>query len=217
MFKFYVKDIVYFGGMGYNTRQHHFIRYYEFGFNELKSYYYNHKPRGLLEQHFLEGDNGTIQNASLNIPDLPWFEKVNRKFNAEYGLGPEYGVQYYGPAKLEKISLEAKRLDYCLKSISNNGYLPEKGGYPRGYFLKKDNNYKFHVVSGQHRIAALAYLGYDSIHLSFMPNYPRVIDISDCDSWPQVRNNQIKKEDAIKIFKSYWRNLDDLLPCFKKQ
>ena len=55
------------------------------------------------------------------------------------------------------------------KIFKEQGYQPELffDGYISGHFLIKGDDYRFIVTEGQHRVACLATLGYDTIRCRF--------------------------------------------------
>lgn len=207
-FPFEVGSLVYYGGMNYSIHQHHFLRYYKYGKEALEDFYKQHRPKSVFEEHFLKERNSRKAG-------LPWFLNDNAKYIGEHGLDEAHGKQQFGPVSDKKIALEARRLDDVLISIQQHGYQPRiAGGYPRGYLIKKNQNYRFVVVGGQHRVAAMVHLGYKNIHVAFQPGWPRLINEIDCIDWPLVRNGIMSRENALEIFDAYWRPPDEVLPCF---
>ena len=103
-----------------------------------------------------------------------------------------------------------------LESINKYGYLPQKfDGYPRGYLLVDDINslptQRFLITNGTHRVAALSYLGFSEIFVTFEDFEPRQIRISEIDEWPGVALGIFSKDLAYKIFYSYFRNENYIL------
>jgi hypothetical protein len=195
----------YSGGLAYTYEQHHFMQYYLEGPKALTRFYQRHQPVDLLERHFLQAS----QSAGLPRDGYPWIWPGGPRRNVargEEGLGLEHGRQQYGPATPEKIALEARRLDQIHRSIRDNGYLSRLSGYPRGYFLVDGlGDWVFHVKGGQHRVAAMAHLAYPHIPASFHPDHPRVVCAADVDRWPMVRSGQVTRDEALLIFKAYFR------------
>lgn len=179
--------------------------YYEHGLQELERYYREFQPKDIFERHFVSPIVSVSKKSDL---ELPWHFGSNKQIKGEKGLSIEEGKQGYGPVSQKKLHLEQKRLDDLKESMKKVGYsLSLAGGLPRGYFLiDKNGNYVFIIVGGQHRVATMVYLGYKSINVSFQPNYPRLIKESELCNWPLVRNGKMKEYDALKIFKSYFRD-----------
>lgn len=91
-----------------------------------------------------------------------------------------------------------------IDSIRTKGYHPENHGHIEGYFLKKQQDYKFFVMGGKHRAASLCHLGYDSIPVKMRSGCPRVIDRRDAEDWPLVRSGEIDVKLARSIFDRYF-------------
>ena len=117
-----------------------------------------------------------------------------------------------------------KRLFDLRDSINSKGYLPEKfknrqGGHITGYYLEKRDRKKFYVVSGNHRVAVMSYLGYDEVPAIFdkkeflkerdiegsifAHQYGTIFSDKDVDQWPCVKNSFIPKYTALEILKAY--------------
>jgi hypothetical protein len=201
----------YSGGLSFSYEQHHFLQYYAYGRDALKRYYDCHQPRDLFQEHFLSSP------PIANIPNqrYPWIWSagdVQMSFRGEEGLGPEHGRQQYGPVTPAKIDLEARRLDQVCLSIRDKGYEPTVAGYPRGYLLvESDGQWVFLVKGGQHRVAAMVHLGYQSINVCFHRNHPRVIAATEVHNWPLVRLGELTADEALMIFRTYFRPINTRL------
>ena len=166
-------------------------------------------PENIFECHKLDNDKIYFDKKFLKDPEgcLPWLQ-YNNQFvdNTEGNLKVSDGRQQFGPISERKLDYEIQRLDKVKKSIKENGFLPEKyEGYPRGYFMQNNNGeWVFNIVGGSHRVAALVSLNFDHIPIILQPNYPSVIFESDIDKWPKIRDNNMSKPDALKIFLSYF-------------
>jgi hypothetical protein len=88
----------------------------------------------------------------------------------------------------------------------------------KGYILKKNNNdFKFVVTSGIHRIIVLKYLNLNNIKRNTDSNThtdtnkiiicenTREIKLEDINNWYYVKNKIISKENAEKIFNFYFK------------
>lgn len=197
-----IEHLRYYGGLPYKSERHPFYAFYESGTNALKQFYDFHQPANLLEAHFKDSGHGGDPPSGF---ELPWIKRAAPKRNfGERGLQVEHGRQHFGPVSREKIALEARRLMELRASIERYGYLPEKFGYPKGYFLEaKDGQLICLVNSGQHRIAALAHLGIECVEIDVHPMYPRVVSQSDTKLWPAVRAG-LQGELAEQIFRAYF-------------
>jgi len=195
----------YLGGIPFSPENHHFLRYYRNGLQSLRAYYHEHQPRDILERHFLRTAKGR------RVPDRwgPWLVEANdRWLPGEGGLGPEHGIQAFGPVSEEKLHLEASRLDRVLESISERGFRPEMGGFPRGYFLMdEDGDWVVIVRVGYHRVSAMVHLGFPTIPLQFHPDYPRVVRRKTWPDWPLVKDGSLTRDEALNVFDQYFNEV----------
>lgn len=206
---FPIENLRYQGGRRFSIDEHHMVQFYSEGDSALRNFYEMHQPKNCLEEHFYYNNADMSSMVLPPVGFLPW-SLQRKKFFGEKGLFEAHGHQAYGPASAKKVNLEAKRLTRVLESINKYGYQPELfGGYPRGQLLVDDANtpvrQHFFITSGQHRIAALSYLGIGDIYITFEAWLPREIRISDIDNWPGVKMGTFSKEVAQKIFFAYFR------------
>lgn len=216
-FLFLIENVRYHNGQAYNEVQHHFLRYYAGGMRELAKFYDKHQPTNVYEKHFINqpppsqcsGHENLDSEKRISISGVPWAPLNVLKSSGEHGLDHSHGVQQYGPVSPEKITLESNRLDAVLGSIKQKGFL-SRYGFVRGYLLENcSGNYKFVVTGGQHRMAALAFLGEEKVPVMFQARWPRVIKRSEVHKWPHVLAGNVSHQDALRIFDSYFRS-DDL-------
>ncbi|MCA0754944.1 hypothetical protein KP806_07765 [Paenibacillus sp. N4] len=163
----------------------------------LKIYYEKFQPKSLIEALFIKNNKITIPNDE-QWPALPWLHVAYKPRNSNY--------QHFGPNPDHYGKTEFSKTIDLYKKLSKNGYQPKshRDGFIRGYFLKHYDDYRFVVSGGQHRIAALAMLGYKNIEVKIQPSYQRVIDIQKVHKWINVRNNKYNQEEAIQIFNLYF-------------
>lgn len=98
------------------------------------------------------------------------------------------------------------------ESIKNNGYKPElfsdmsrKNGYIRGVILKKEDEYRFIVLGGQHRVAALSCLDYEEVPVIFDTNMA-IVDYKNINNWPVIRKGIYDLKDAQIIFNGFFED-----------
>jgi hypothetical protein len=107
---------------------------------------------------------------------FPWFPG-RRPMDLKKNFSPE-AVVSPGPREFVRMI----RLYHKLK---NEGYLPDRypDGYIRGYFLRSRQDYRFHVLGGNHRMAVIGMLGYRTIKVKIQPIGGRpVVDLHGVDS-----------------------------------
>lgn len=108
------------------------------------------------------------------------------------------GYQYHGPVSLRKGRLEYQRLIRTYENIKENGY-DRKQGHAHFFILRRGTETRFLALgSGNHRSAAMAALGYDTIPALFQR--PSFIDSNMAQYWPQVQENLWSREQAFAYF-----------------
>jgi len=204
-------------GSAYLDDAHHFtevLKQYEenneleYNDSVLKAYYDQFQPKNLEEALFIEKDRAPILNKGWI--GYPWFWNKQMKviFNKEHNETRPGGIHHFGPNTEEFGAGELKRLIPLYKIFKEQGYQPELffDGYISGHFLIKGDDYRFIVTEGQHRVACLAALGYDTIRCRFSsePQYPKVVRWQDVKKWPQVANGVYSRNLALRIFERFF-------------
>jgi len=174
----------------------------------LKEYYDLFQPRNSLETFQIDEGQGSLATQSFKEDFiLPWYYgKPGLSIHGE-------GWIFSGPVSIQMGTAELYRTIRVYDSIKEEGYLP--GKYRRssrdfhedhihGYLLKKGKNYRFIIVGGNHRAAALSALGWNELPVTFIAGYPRVVDIQNIEEWPQVRKGNITISAAQEIFNCYF-------------
>jgi hypothetical protein len=186
--------LVMHGAFRFSCGWHPFISALLDGPNVLDAFYKRVRPRNLGEYYRVDGGEDLPPWA------LPWIG--HRPPGPEHDLGLEHGVSYYGPASVEKVSLENRRLHDIAESIRKFGYKPERS--VQGHFMKSRDNYRFFIRGGKHRAAAHVFLGGRSILARFREGWPRLVDDDDADNWPMVREGLISAKAARAAFRRYF-------------
>ena len=204
-------------GAGYVTDWHPFVQVLKQHQEEinlkyedsiLREYYDKFKPKNLEEGLFAK--RGRARKLERGWIGLPWFWDENKRVIFEDKLGETRpgGNHFFGPNTEEFGAAELGRLVHLLPVLEEQGYQPEffSDGYISGYLLIKGNDYRFVVTEGQHRIACLAALGYESIRVRFSqkPEYPRIVRFEDVKRWPQVINGAYSVNLAFKVFERFF-------------
>lgn len=168
----------------------------------LRRFYFLFRPQNLQEA--LMGDS--IQEvAPLNqgwMP-LPW----ERRFGESIVNKRHF---FFGPYSEQDGKDELKKLTNHYQLAKEGGYHPAafEPGYIRGYLLKTDNDYRFVVCEGHHRLAALAALGYTKIRCQLLSEkeLPSFVRVTAMTKWPSVKNNKYTQEAAKAVFYSFFNN-----------
>jgi hypothetical protein len=208
-----IEKVFHYGGQCFNSVDQPFYRFLKLGKESLKQYYENHQPSSIYEAHNIKIENNSIKSNSLKYFDhrLPWLDQPEGNLSAEFGLNHHHGHSAFGPVSDKKLKLEIYRLKTCLKSLKRHGYIEWQvfpkidADLPRGYLLqKKSGDFSVHIISGKHRVACMAYLGWKNIPIKFDTLLPRVVSEDNCESWPGVINGCYNKTEAIAIFNTYF-------------
>lgn len=176
----------------------------------LKRYYDRFTPRNLQEQYFTEE---TIVENKKPISDgwgiYPWFsvrQKVKpQKNRVETRPG---GSHHFGPNTDSFGREEFNRIITTYNILKENPYEPEiyVDGYMYGYILKQGNDYRFIFTEGQHRIAALSYLGYEKVKCKLVDEKIQngVVDIDDIKKWGMVQSGTFSRNLAKLLFNKFF-------------
>ncbi|WP_148862590.1 ParB N-terminal domain-containing protein [Marinobacter fonticola] len=107
------------------------------------------------------------ENATANHPELP--------FSAGYGL--------HGPVTPEKGQLEFERLLKVNRAIKEKGYDRTISKEDiTAIAIERTGEYRFCIMHGQHRMAALAALKYRQVPV----NITKLLHYNEIEHWPQV-------------------------------
>ncbi|MDV2583344.1 hypothetical protein [Alkalibacillus haloalkaliphilus] len=163
----------------------------------LKIYYKKYQPQTLLECLFYGEENQYEHLVTNELLELPWGIRFK---------SPDKNHQHYGPNSKSFGEKEINRIINVYESISTEGYQPEKykDGYIRGFYLRRGDDYRFMITGGQHRLAALKELGYESIVVKIHVKDKRVVDRKDVKNWKNVREGMYNEELALKVFDQFF-------------
>lgn len=114
-------------------------------------------------------------------------------------------TRFCGPSSDELIKSEFENTIGIFKSIREEGYQPWRRTFVSGTFLKRNNgDLRYVVTQGNHRMAVLSHLGYESVLVRELPLQYKTINEEDVDSWYYVRNGECSREDALAYFNAYF-------------
>jgi len=202
----------------------------------LKQYYETHRPANGAEAivGFGEAPGPYAEHPPHAYRVTPWrsltvneIDRRVREWSKEHGEehgDPEHdwlleadGYQYHGPVSDRKGRLEYRRLVDVYESIDSEGY-DRRLGHAHFLVLKRDGDIRFSGIGpGNHRAAAMAALGFETIPSIFYKFH--VVDVDMAEYWPQVRRGAWTQEQAEAYFDHLfdfdsraWAREHDLLP-----
>lgn len=117
-------------------------------------------------------------------------------------LSPKTGWQLCGPVSGRKGELEFMRLSKILESIQRNGYNRHNDydGDISGQVLVRGEQYVIIITPGDHRIAALAALGYENVPVRIGSKPVPIVFRTDVKLWPAVRSGMMSEKQALCVF-----------------
>lgn len=150
-------------------------------------------------------DDHTIDTAVL-----PWSERTPAEIRAgrrrtatfeglEHGVRArlEDGVTAFGPVSLRKLALEVERLLKLLESVRLSGFSRHSPRSPLQVgALRRGEEYRWLIYSGQHRFATAAAFGVDTLPAMVT----QVIRGEDARLWPQVASGLFTEAGATAVF-----------------
>lgn len=176
----------------------------------LKKFYDAFQPKNRQEQ-WLEEEKKSIKPLCQGWPNYPWdlmAKVIPKRFFTDL-LRERGGNQHFGPNSYTFGKDQYKRLINTYKMITMNGYHPEifPDGYVKGFLQVKDNDYRFIIVEGQHRIAALSLMGVETLYCKFIQeeHHPQIVNYNERDDWKQVKNGLYTREVAERIFIKFFK------------
>ena len=178
------------------------------GLNKLTEFYCKFAPKNIVEMYGLKFKG--LRGENLPPWEIPWLLRNRVPPSAEMGLGIEHGVSFYGPASDKKIMLEMKRLESIVKSIKKISYCPKIDGHIEGFLMQNEGEFRFFVLGGKHRTAALIFLGKERVPVRIRATMPRVIDRKCSSHWPLVKSGVMDEGLALKVFDSYFNCLEPM-------
>ena len=171
-------------------------------YKETSMYFYlkNFKPRSISE--LINSNNKNY----LPIFTYPWgtFKKGEIISSKDQTLS-----RFCGPSSDLFIEEEFQRTILLYKKLKKEGYRPwfNFNRHIGGTFLiDKYGKRCFIVLQGNHRMAIFSHLSkYKTISVRNVKGYDRKIFEKNIINWPLVKMKKCSKEDAINIFKLFFR------------
>lgn len=185
----------------------------------LESYYKSFKPKSPTELLGIEEkrDNVLAELPPIGAPVVwsPEFpqrrvERVRQSIRDHnqvkegVRLGEEGGHPYFGPVLPLKGELQFQRLTRVFESIKKSGFKFDKRGINNieAICLTSGDSWKFFIVSGNHRVSALAALGYKyaTVQLRRQEGIGGIVRREDVELWPVVMRGYLTKSEALDVF-----------------
>jgi len=216
-----IRDCLMYNGLRFEPSGYHpFIETLQ----EHQEGYVQSYEGSALQRYYTGWQPSNAREALIGCPDgpealtdvpsyaffLPWLfvnpeqraEMVWKGIQAFYeGNGLEidtdHGYLMHGPVSEAFGMLEYQRLLEVYHALRSEGYDRTHGDIVVSLYRRGDE-LRFGVEHGNHRIAAMAALGHDTIPASFISM--RVVDVKDAAHWPQVRNGFWPEASARRYF-----------------
>lgn len=180
----------------------------------LYSFYEAYQPKSIAEYlHLDQAENSVLNELPASGAFFPWqnrnpkqrvaarvaeIEKDNKEHKSK--LNTYHGDSFYGPVSAEKGELEYNRLIKTYNSIAANGFKVDLKGMNNigAMIMANDNEYRYLINPGQHRVAALSALNYKEITLQVNKNL--IIRRTEAKQWPGVINRYFTEAEALQVF-----------------
>lgn len=179
----------------------------------LKSYYELVQPANAAELLGLEAEEVPALAAEPSwVAILPWDEESIEQWrkNHQYTVRVENhrhgramtisdGWAWCGPATIEKLEIEVRRLFSVMTSIRHNGFRRHDGAggdITAVVLMKEDGQWRWQAKNGQHRMSVLGALDFKNIPLRVL----KIVNRADVDIWPNVISGVFSQKVALKLF-----------------
>lgn len=175
----------------------------------LKTFFQKFQPQN-RQQQLLEEEKDAIRPLCQGWPNFPWYRgsrRIPKKFITERMLEIG-GNQHFGPNSRAFGEKLFQKLIHTYQLLKMNSYHPEvfPDGYILGYLLVTGDDYRFIVMEGQHRTAALSLMGMETLLCQYVTDEnPNRVSIDELDRWNQVQNGLYQRETAARLFFKFFQ------------
>ena len=173
-------------------------------FNEsyLFQFYEKFQPENYGELYQLSERN-YLYNLSSYIDFKPWINDFPNYQSKSKGI--------FGPIDKNEIEHRFTRLKNLFFNINKFGYLPTDEDIIKGYLILIEDDYKFLITSGHHRIAVLKAINsfqedkYNKVLVSFEGKRSKIkiVDIKNIKKWPALTSLYCSEDDAREFLKKF--------------
>ena len=169
----------------------------------LFKFYEKFQPKNYGELYKLSEKN-SLYNLSPYIDFKPWINDFPNYKNKSKKV-------IFGPADKNEVEHRFTRLKNLFFNINKFGYLPTDKDIVKGYLVFDQEDYKFLITSGHHRVAVLKAINildeekYNKVLVSFEKKRSNieVVDIENIKKWPALTSLFCSEEDAIEFLKKF--------------
>ncbi len=165
----------------------------------MHRFYEHFTPKNLMEVFFNTPDDPALKAVPQKALEIllstssktlltPWaYDAIPMGGFAE-NMPESEGSHFLGPVSDRHLESEYRRLIDIYNSVKAAGFdVDKQTDTIRGYFLKHDDEYRFIVVGGNHRVGVLNALGYPHIPIQMHPQRIPMVSLDSLMSWPQVQ------------------------------
>lgn len=192
-----IRNIIFFDYIEYHPfvstlKQYKKNKNLDYRNSELFKFYNKFNPKNASQVLFETNELKSLINISKFTIVHPWNKFI---IKGEKKLSIDHGCQYFGEVSKSKGQLEFRRLIKLYNKIKRKGYHTNK--QISGYLLRNNNDYRFIVTGGNHRIAVLAVLNYRFLSV-------RVKEVININNINKSRCKELTKGETNKIFNRFF-------------
>jgi hypothetical protein len=160
-----------------------------------------------LAEYYNITDKSILDEKSKFCVFFPWdTKKYPIKKMQNFKLDQEKITGIISDSIINMHFIKLKRL---YESIKQNKIIYDKGwpdkGIISGFFLVKNDDYRFIVTRGIHRIHTFNFLNYENILVEIDNEWEPIVNIKDINNWWAIKDNVINVKVAEQIFDFYFK------------
>ena len=168
----------------------------------LKKYYDNFQPKTYGEVYHVKKENKLHELESTNHFH-PWISKYPTN---------QFRPGLFGPKDISNVEHRVIRFKNIINNINKYGYIPSNDDIIEGYILLRNNDYRFLITGGHHRVAVLTamHMNNTDLYNEVIVKYEKkrsnvkIVKESDIKNWPGVKSGYLNKIDALEMFNNYF-------------
>jgi hypothetical protein len=168
----------------------------------LYSFYQTFQPQTYGDLYHLNKENKLHQIEATNF-FIPW--QHNKPTN-------QFRCGLFGPKDISNVKHRILRLKNLIYNIQKYGYIPNKKDMIEGYILLKENDYRFVITAGHHRVAVLT-----ALYQNGLTNFKellvkfdmsriciKIVRYEDSKNWLSVKSGYLREKDGVEVFNKYF-------------